>query len=114
MKKFLLLYVVIAMSFPLFGLVWEEDPTITPEERQQRRELNQRIIEKNLLGAGLKGSAYPERMSDHIEGADPRTWGPSKARDQEEARERLEETDGGINQMEDATDQSDVDFDDED
>ena len=95
MKKLLMIAFI---TIPSFALVWEDDPSITEEERQERRELNQRIREKSLMmGGRLKGNVRVTRPMSTDEdgipywdiggpgtgtpsailGRNPITWGPS-------------------------------------
>ncbi len=65
MKKLLLLSIVALTAVPLLGLVWAEDPTISEEKRQERREFNARIHARGLLG-----SSYQAPQEDSADDAD--------------------------------------------
>jgi hypothetical protein len=47
MKKILLVSTLLSVV-PAFGVVWEDDPSITPEQKQQRREINESIRQRNI------------------------------------------------------------------
>lgn len=58
MKKLLF---VIGLSMPLaYGLVWSEDPSLTQEQKEERRELNKRIAENMRHGRGAYQGNFVE------------------------------------------------------
>lgn len=68
MKK-LILSIALLVVTQLFGLVWSEDPSITEEERIQRRELNRRIKNSQLKGNSRKIAieiqAFADKNDEH-------------------------------------------------
>ena len=79
MKK---LCILVCMSLPLFGLVWSEDPSLTEEQKEERREINRRISENMREIQKAKQDWIREQIEkgneQEKEGVDPRTWGPSE------------------------------------
>lgn len=80
MKKLLILIVTVV---PLFGLVWSEDPSLTEEQKEERREINKHIAENMRKMSQEKQRWTKEQIKDsndqEKEGSDPKTWGPSAA-----------------------------------
>lgn len=122
MKKLLVLSLALLVGAPLCGLVWSEDPSITEEERQQRRELNARLKEKNLMGMGLKGSTRiggpgtgtPKESSDEIQ---EKLYGLGLVRDLPEIKKQYNRGNPDVmneHQEEAEEDTDDSHFDDED
>lgn len=68
MKK-LILSIALLVVTQLFGLVWSEDPSITEEERIQRRELNQRIKNRQQKGSNrrmpIRSRAVTDENDEH-------------------------------------------------
>lgn len=86
MKK---LCILVCMTLPLFGLVWSEDPILTEEQKEERREINRRISENMREMSKEKQRWISEQREkgneqekdgesrEPIMGADRITWGPS-------------------------------------
>lgn len=90
MKKLLILSLALLVGAPLCGLVWSEDPKLTPEEREKAREFNKRMKKSGLMGSRAERKKERELLKKNPEqykqeqemktfgkeGEDPRTWGP--------------------------------------
>lgn len=65
MKKILL---IIALMAPVtaFGVVWENDPSFTPEQREQAKQTNANIREKNAEREALKNKEIAAATDDFM------------------------------------------------
>ena len=45
--KMLILIIALTCINPAFGVVWENDPSFTPEQREQAKQTNERIRQRN-------------------------------------------------------------------
>jgi len=74
MKKVFLIITLLSAA-PVFGAVWEDDPSYTPEQRQQAREHNKRMGQRNreiMAEKEKQLEALAQKYKDVMENAEKR------------------------------------------